>query len=491
MRKSGILCHISSLPSEGGIGTFGKSAYSFVDFLKEAGQYYWQILPLCPTGKGNSPYLSYSTFAGNPFFIDPGILIEDKLISKSFFASFFWGDDPENVDFDLIEKNRFTLLKEAYSNFRLNDDYKDFCSRNSFWLEDYAVYMVLKERFDGTSWYNWPDEYKLRDAEALESFRNENEYEISFWKFIQYLFFTQWYRLKDYANSNGVHILGDIPIYVASDSADAWSDRKEFLMDEHGNLTEVAGCPPDYFSEEGQLWGNPLYDWEYMKETGYRWWKKRISHMCKMFDSVRIDHFRGFESYYCIPADSDTAKIGEWRKGPGMDFFNSVEKDLGKLDIIAEDLGWLTDDVRQMLKDSGFPGMKVLQFAFDSDDNDYLPHHITENSVCYTGTHDNNTILGFFDSADDVVKKRAVEYMKLDEKEGYNWGMMRTCWSSKADTAIVTMQDLLSLDGKARFNTPSVAEGNWTWRMTKKACNRALARKIRDYCLVYNRINAE
>ena len=489
MRTSGVLLHISSLPSDWGIGTFGKEAFRFVDFLKSAGQYYWQILPLCPTSFGDSPYQSFSTFAGNPYFIDLDILCRDGLLKESEYSNINWGKDPVKVDYSKLFENRFSVLKLAFERFCEDDKYQEFVNKNSFWLEDYSLYMSLKFYNEGKPWYKWEDKFKKREKSALDMFKKDNSNEISFWKFIQFEFFNQWNNLKEYAHKNGVYIIGDIPIYVAGDSADVWAEQNLFQIDENCNFTHVAGCPPDAFTEDGQLWGNPLYNWDEMKNKDYEWWKKRISHTTKMFDTIRIDHFRGFESYYSIPATAKTAKIGEWKKGPGIEFFKNIEQTLGKTNIIAEDLGFLTPDVKKMLKQSGFPGMKVLQFAFDSDDDsDYLLHNITKKSVCYTGTHDNDTINGYIKNASKSTRKRAKDYLGLTKREGYNWGMMRACWSSNADTAIVTMQDILGLGTDARMNIPSTDTNNWQWRAEKNNINSELAEKVRYYTNLYKRL---
>lgn len=489
MRTSGVLMHISSLPSPYGIGTFGKESYNFVDFLKKSGQYYWQILPLCPTSFGDSPYQSFSTFAGNPYFIDLDKLFEDGLLEKSEYKNKKWFNSETKIDYSLLFENRIPVLKIAFSRFNKNADYIRFCNENSFWLNDYSLYMTLKYENGGAPWYDWEEKYKTRDENALKEFSEKHSNETEFWKFVQYEFFTQWNLLKSYANNNGIFIIGDIPIYVAGDSADVWANTSLFQIDRNCNFTNVAGCPPDAFTEDGQLWGNPLYNWNEMKQDDYKWWKSRISHTMKIVDTVRIDHFRGFESYYSIPASSKTAKIGEWEKGPGIDFFKSVQKSLGKISIIAEDLGFLTPAVKKMLQQSGYPGMKVLQFAFDSDeDGDYLLHNITPKSVCYTGTHDNDTIIGYMKNADRKTRKRARDYLGLTRREGYNWGMMRACWSSNSNIAIVTMQDLLGLGSEARMNTPSTKENNWQWRAEKDYLSDSLAEKVRYYTNLYKRL---
>ncbi len=486
--------HISSLPGDTGIGTLGKSAYEFVDFLKKSGQAFWQILPLCPTGYGDSPYQSFSTFAGNPYFIDLDLLCRDGLLSKEDYADIDWGSDKKRIDFSKIYNNRFTVLKKAYENFSAdgNEEYNQFCEENSYWLPDYSMYMAIKEKNCGKPWYEWESGLKLRSDDALEKAKKELAAEIEFWSAVQFFFFKQWHDLKAYADKNGIRIIGDIPIYVASDSADVWANPQNFLLDKNGNPTEVAGCPPDAFTADGQLWGNPLYDWDYMKSDGYGWWKSRIAHLEKICDVIRIDHFRGFESFYCIPFGAKNAKIGEWRKGPGIEFFREIERTLGKIDIIAEDLGFLTPQVKKMLRQSRYPGMKVLQFAFDCDeDNDYTPHNITKNSVAYTGTHDNDTVNGYIKNADRKTRKRVKDYLRLTRSEGYNWGMMKTVWASNSDTAIVTMQDLLGLGSEARMNTPSTDSGNWQWRAEADCFNDELAEKILYYTVLYKRLNVK
>lgn len=483
--------HISSLPGDTGIGTLGMQAYKFVDFLKASGQTYWQVLPLCPTSYGDSPYQSFSTFAGNPYFIDFDLLLSDGLLEKSDYSEIDWGKNEEKVDFQKLSKNRFNVLKKAYNRFSLNNgDYIEFCEKNAFWLDDFSLYMALKNSFDGMPWNEWDADLKTRKSAAVNKAVTELKDEIGFQKFIQFLFFGQWEKLKKYANENGIYIIGDIPIYVAADSADVWANPKNFLLDDDCNPIDVAGCPPDAFSADGQLWGNPLYDWEYMKNDGYSWWKKRIKHQYSLCDVIRIDHFRGFESYYCIPADAKSAKTGEWRKGPGIEFFREIEKDLGKMNIIAEDLGFLTPAVKKMLKQSKYPGMKVLQFAFDTDEeNDYLLHNFIKNSVAYVGTHDNDTVVGYMTKTSPrKTRKRAKDYLRLTRKEGYNWGMMKAVWSSNSDTAIVTMQDILGLGNEARMNFPSTVNGNWQWRAKFDYLSDELSQKVRYYTALYKRV---
>lgn len=490
MRSSGILMHISSLPSEYGIGTMGREAKKFVNFLVKAGQTYWQILPVCPTSYGDSPYQSFSSFAGNPYFIDLTLLCRDRLLTKRECESYFWGKKPTEVDFGILYRNRYDLLKKAYRRFvkKVPEDFFAFCKEEKDWLSDYAEFMALKDAHGGTAWEEWEDALRFREADAMKEVREKYAEEISFYKMLQYLFFKQWRSLKEYANQKGIKIIGDVPIYVAGDSADVWANPDQFYLDEDLHPIEVAGCPPDAFSEDGQLWGNPLFRWDVMKKDGYRFWTKRIQAMSKLYDVVRIDHFRGFDSYYAIPAGAKTAKKGEWKKGPGMDLFRTLEKKLGTLNIIVEDLGFLTPSVRKLVKDSGFPGMKVLQFAFDPrEESDYLPHNYTSHSVVYTGTHDNETSAGWFQTAPRECVSFAKKYLSLTKEEGYHWGMMRGAWASVSDLAIVPMQDVLGLGNKARMNTPSTLGCNWKWRAKKDQITPALAAKIRKYMKMYGR----
>ena len=471
MRSSGVLLHISSLPSPHGIGTMGKEAYRFVDFLKKSGQSLWQILPICPTGYGDSPYQSFSSFAGNPYFIDLDIIAKEGLLTKEEIEAADLECDGEYVNYEKQYEKRFPLLRKAYDRFakKLTNKFMQFCRDEAEWLDDYALFMALKNENGGKSFENWDKGLKFRHKAAIERAERRLGREIGFYKFLQYKFTEQWEKLKAYANKNGIKIIGDLPIYVARDSADVWTNPKAFLLD--GNLEPklVAGCPPDAFSEDGQLWGNPIYNWKYLRSHGYDFWCRRIARQIKFYDILRIDHFRGFESFYTIPAKNETARGGEWKKGPGMSLFNAIKNKLGKLDIIAEDLGYITPEVAKLLKDSGYPGMKVLQFAFDSrEESNYLPHtYKNRNSVVYVGTHDNDTAEGWMLSAakDDVAY--AKRYLGLNKKEGYAWGFIRGAAATVSDTAIYTMQDLLSLGSEARINTPSVAYGNWKWRMTK------------------------
>lgn len=483
--------HISSLPSPYGIGTMGKEARKFADFLEKAGQKYWQILPICPTSYGDSPYQSFSSFAGNPYFIDLETLCKEKLLKKSECESFPWGENPHYVDYGVMYQSRYQLLRLAFNRFKkdIPDEFYTFCKKEAEWLEEYALFMALKDAHGGVAWFEWEDELRLRKPEALEAARREYADNILFYKMLQYLFYKQWWSLKEYVNGKGIEIVGDVPIYVAGDSADVWANPSQFYLDENLNPIDVAGCPPDAFSADGQLWGNPLFRWDVMKKDNYEWWTKRIKAVSKLYDVVRIDHFRGFDSYYAIPAKDTTAKNGEWRQGPGMDLFKTLKRRLGKLNIIVEDLGFLTPSVLKLVADSGFPGMKVVQFAFDSrEGSNYLPHTYPTNCVVYTGTHDNDTIMGWMKTAPKASVKFAKEYLNLTKEEGYNWGMMRGAWGSVADTAIVTMQDIIGAGSEARMNTPSTLGGNWEWRATSDQIDNKLAKRVYKYMEMYGRL---
>ncbi len=491
MRASGILMPISSLPSPCGIGAMGAAARQFADFLVAGGQSYWQILPICPTSYGDSPYQSFSAYAGNPYFIDLDDLAAEGLLEGSEYRELDWGDDPEYVDYGLMYQRRYPVLKQAADRLLAAPpaEYQAFCA-GSDWLEDYALFMALKDKHGGASWFTWEPDIRLRQAAALAAAREELAEEVSFWKAVQFLFFRQWKALKAYANGKGVRIIGDLPIYVSADSADVWANPDQFQLDENGIPTEVAGCPPDGFSADGQLWGNPLFDWERMKQDGYQWWIKRIAFQFTICDTLRIDHFRGFDAYYAIPYGSDTARDGRWRPGPGWDFFKAVNKALGRQDIIAEDLGFLDESVRELLRKTGYPGMKILEFAFDSRDNgsDYLPHCYSPHCVVYTGTHDNDTILGWMDTAPKKDVSFAKAYLRLSAREGYHWGMMRAAWASPADLAVMQAQDLLGLGSEARMNIPSTLGKNWKWRALPGAFTPALAQRLYRETRVYQRL---
>ncbi len=490
MRTSGILMPIFSLPSPYGIGTMGQDAYDFVDFLEKAGQTYWQILPLNPTNYGDSPYQSFSSYAGNPYFIDPDMLIQEGLLTKAEVESYDFGGDNDKIDYGKLYENRILMLKTAFERFIPNEAYSVFIQENAYWLEDYALFMALKNAHNDISWQEWDNSLRVRDAAAIEKIKAAYQKEIELYRFIQYKFSEQWYRLKNYANSKGVYIIGDIPIYVAYDSADVWSDPKQFMLDDTLMPTRVAGCPPDAFSADGQLWGNPLYNWKAMKRDGFAWWKNRLGYALKLYDLIRIDHFRGFESFYAIPYGDDTAKNGKWLKGPDMALFRELKKAFGdNLPIIAEDLGFLTPQVLKMLKLSGFPGMKVLQFAFTPDeDSDYLPHNFNKNCVVYTGTHDNDTIIGWSENSDEDSVKMAKDYLRAGDREGFNWTMIKAAMASVADICILMMPDFMGLGSEARINTPSTVGGNWQWRIDKACLNDWLAGIIYDNTARYFRL---
>ena len=512
MRESGILMPVSSLPGPYGIGCFGAEALKFVDFLAEAGQKIWQILPLSPTGYGDSPYQSCSAFAGNPYFIDLDALKADGLLTAAQLKAEKWGDKPLEVDYGTLYTSRYRVLREAYAAWRgqcagqhgcamyYPDDYYAFALANENWLEDYALYMALKTENGMKSWTEWPREYRQREAHALNAFRAEHEEEIGFWKFLQYEFALQWKKVKAYANQKGVQILGDIPIYVSADSVDAWVGGALFELNPDGGFARVAGCPPDYFSADGQLWGNPLYNWPYHKQTGYAWWIKRVRHALGIYDLLRIDHFRGFDTYWAIPAGSPTARTGTWEIGPRMELFHALEAALGKLPIIAEDLGDLCQSVRDLLADSTFPGMKVLQFAFGGGDNEYLPHNHVKNSVVYPGTHDNTTLTDWWnDQATEKEKANAAAYLHLTpckptakevaavKVDAARIALLRAALGSVADRTIIPMADWLGLGAEAHLNTPGKLGGNWTWRAAAGFETAVLAKRIRSECEVYCR----
>lgn len=485
--------HLSSLPSPHGIGAMGAAAREFVDFLAEAGQSCWQLLPICPTSYGDSPYQSFSTFAGNPYFIDLDELAAQGLLEQSEYKDIDWGAAADDVNYGVLYEKRYPVLRMAAERFLAAPQrgYAAFCSRNRFWLPDYALFMALKDDNGGRPWWEWDPALRDRKPAALAAARERLSWDVDFWQALQFLFYRQWSALKTYANDKGVEIIGDLPIYVALDGADVWSNPKLFQLDGELRPTAVAGCPPDAFTEDGQLWGNPLFDWDYMARDGYAWWVRRIGYLCGVYDMLRIDHFRGFDSYYAIPFGAVNAKKGRWRKGPGMKLFRAVEQAIGKQPIIAEDLGFLTASVRRMLKASGFPGMRILEFAFDSKGDwasDYLPHNYPAHCVAYTGTHDNETIQGWAANVRPADLRYAKDYLRLTKQEGYHWGMMRGLWSSPAELTIVQAQDLLGLGNEARMNTPSTVGANWRWRAPPGVFDAALAQRLRGYMKLYQRL---
>lgn len=491
MRRSGVLMPVSSIPSRYGIGTFSRQAYDFINLLEQAGQTYWQMLPLGPTGYGDSPYQSFSTFAGNPYYIDLEALIEKGWLTEEECDQYDFGDNEEYIDYEKIYLSRFKALRTAYGNSRIGEqeDFQRFCRENAYWLDDYALYMAVKNSFGGKSWSEWDDDIRLRRPEAMKRCREKFADEIGFYQFQQYLFAVQWFALKAYANQKKIQIIGDIPIYVAFDSADTWANPELFQLDEDLIPVAVAGCPPDAFSATGQLWGNPLYRWDYHKETEYAWWMKRIAYCYDLYDVVRIDHFRGFDEYYSIPYGDPTAEFGHWEKGPGYDIFKTMKAKLGNKAVIAEDLGFLTDTVIKLVKKTGYPGMKILQFAFDSrEESDYLPHNYTANSIVYTGTHDNDTTVGWYDTLNRKDKAFAKKYLNIRSNKDVHWAFIRAALASVSDTCIIPMQDYLGLGTEARINIPSTLGTNWKWRMLPGQFTEELAEQMKDMARLYGRV---
>ena len=495
MRASGILLAISSLPSKYGIGCFSKEAYSFVDKLVEAGQAYWQILPLGPTGYGDSPYQSFSAFAGNPYFIDLEALIEQGLISEADCTALAVDADPARVDYEKQYTKRYPILRKAFAAWLAAGQdqasaFVAFCDKNQHWLEDYSLFMAAKQRFDGKSWSEWPDDIRLRQDDAINQLKSDAHDEILFWKFLQFQFMEQWEKLRAYANSRNVRIVGDIPIYAAFDSSDSWAHPDMFRLDEDRRPVCVAGCPPDAFAAEGQLWGNPIYDWQYHEQTGFSWWIERMERCFELYDVVRVDHFRGFDEYYVIPYGDTTAARGKWETGPGMKLFSALKAHFGEVPIIAEDLGYLTDTVIQLVKDTGYPGMKLIEFAFDSREaGDYMPYGYPTNCVVYTGTHDNQTLAAWYDELTPDDRELLDDYLGLAgaSREEIVWNIIRLTLSTAADTAIIPMQDYLCLGKEARMNRPSTLGTNWQWRLLPDQFTDSLAQKIKRFTYVFGR----
>ena len=489
MRGSGILMHITSLPGPYGIGTLGRQAYLFVDFLEKAGQSCWQVLPLSPTGYGDSPYQSCSAYAGNPYLIDLDFLVLDGLLTPGEIENIRWSDGEDRVDYGLQYENRFNVLRAAFDRFSDWTALDNFCKENSDWLPDFALYMALKDRFAGEPWYCWEDDFKHREPNAVWEAQQAMDVQLRFYCFVQYLFYKQWNDLRNYATDKGIRIIGDVPIYVPLDSVEAWCNPELFQLDEDLTPTAVAGCPPDGFTEDGQLWGNPLYRWDVMAEDGYSWWIHRMHAAGKLYDMIRLDHFRGFEAYWSVPYGDDTARNGHWEKGPGKDFIRALQRALPELQLIAEDLGFLTPEVLQLRDDADLPGMKVLQFAFDScEPSLYLPHTYIPNTVCYTGTHDNMTTRQWLESAGPDTVEYATEYMGLSRREGYVWGVIRTAMSSVSRLCVIPMQDYLELGEDARMNFPGTMGNNWCWRALEGNFTALLAEKIYKVTKMYGRL---
>lgn len=493
-RKSGILMHISSLPSPYGIGTLGKEAYKFADFLREAGQTYWQILPIGPTGYGNSPYTSFSTYAGNPYLIDLNMLIEEGILKQSEIDAYDWGKNPEFVDYKKITSQRLKVLKKAYKRFiKTQDDYFDkFIESQAFWLDDYALYMaIINYKFVFMSWNKWPDEsIKKRKDFAMKKYTEDLKEEIMFFKFIQYTFFKQWDAFKKYVNSLDIKIIGDIPIYVPLHSSDVWANQNEFMLDAEGKPIRLSGTPPDLFSEDGQLWGHPIYDWSYMKQNDYEWWINRIRALSNLYDVTRIDHFRAFDTYYSIPNDGEEYAVrrGEWVDGPGEQFFNVMKEKVEGVEIIAEDLGSISKSVEMLLHNTGYPGMNVLILSLDTrDEYARAPYIYDKNYVVYTGTHDNDTVIGWLNELSRQEFDYVLKYCTLTKQEGYNWGLIRTVYSSVCELAIVPMQDVLGLGTEARMNTPSYIGDNWCWRIKPDIETEGFAKRLSELCELYGR----
>lgn len=496
MRECGILLPIASLPSKYGIGAFSKEAYEFVDQLKEAGQNYWQILPLGPTGYGDSPYQSFSAFAGNPYFIDLDQMIKEGFLTEKECRESDFGGDQTYIDYGKLYESRFLLLKKAFLRWKGRMEKKGVPIDGLFEKElieearEYCFYAALKRHFQEKSWILWDRDIRLRKKEAVEKYRKLLAEEIQFYEFQQLMFLTQWKKLKKYANKKGIRFIGDIPIYVAFDSADSWSRPELFQFDEENRPKAVAGCPPDAFSATGQLWGNPLYDWKYHAKTGFQWWMRRMEYCFELYDVVRIDHFRGFDEYYAIPAKAETAVGGTWEKGPGIALFDAMKEAFGKVDIIAEDLGFLTPSVYKLLEDTGFPGMKVLQFAFSTEERStYLPYFYQHNCVVYTGTHDNDTVRGWYETMDEDEKQFTRDYMDNGDtlEEEISWDFIRLAVASVADLAVVPLQDYLCVGKEGRINTPSTLGGNWTWRLKEGEFTPEIRKRCRKLNAVYGR----
>ena len=490
-RGAGLLLPISSLPSPYGIGTLGKEAYKFVDYLVEAGQKYWQVLPVGPTSYGDSPYQSFSAFAGNPYFIDLDYLVEEGLITKAQIKKFPWGDNAEYIDYATVYGSRFQILRMAFNNstYAETKEYAQFEKDNEYWLDDYSLYMAVKFKFDNQEWSKWDYDIKARQPEAIDRYKEELKDDIAFWKFCQFKFFEQWNKLRVYANESGIEIIGDIPIYVAMDSADVWAHKDLFELDEDFEQINVAGVPPDAFSEDGQLWGNPLYNWNRMEECDFEWWKQRMASNSKIYDYIRIDHFIGVVNYYSIEAGCENSKEGVWRQGPGKKLTDAIDSAIGDAKIIAEDLGIVSPAVRELLAETGYPGMNIIEFAFDGGPtNSHLPHNYKPNSLVYGGTHDNETVVGYFSSRSAADLKYAYKYLGVTKKSEIPAAVLRAAYASVAAIAIFQVQDILELGNEARMNTPSTVGDNWKWRMLKGSLTKKKAKELKELAEFYARL---
>ena len=493
-RSSGVLMHITSLPGEFGIGTFGKSAYNFVDFLEETKQTYWQILPLTTTSYGDSPYQSFSAVAGNLNLIDFSLLKEEGLLEESDYSNVNFGENPEKIDYALLFEVRRPILEKAVANTakysNVLAEIEEFEKDNSSWLADYAEYMAIKESFGYQSFIHWDEDIKKGEKAAREKYRTELQDSIRYYTVTQYFFFKQWLALKEYANGKGVKIIGDMPIYVSADSVEMWTMPELFKVDENNEPLYVAGCPADDFSPTGQLWGNPIYDWEKHKEQGFSWWIYRVQESFKIYDVLRIDHFKGFSDFWQIDKDAENAVNGTWEAGPGIELFQKIKEQLGDLPIIAENLGFIDEKAEKLLDDSGYPGMKILQFAFPGDDNLDRPHHYTQNSVAYTGTHDNDVVNGWYEKLSESEQELVSEYLNRRNDETITEAMIRGIYSSVSDYAIVTMQDLLDKDATSRMNVPSTVGGNWEWRMLAEDLTEERKEFLKNITVRYSRERA-
>jgi len=499
-RDCGVLLSVTSLPSKYGIGCFDQAAYDFVDWLEKAGQTYWQILPLGATshaGACDSPYQAYSAFAGNPYFISLDALVEEGVLTEKECAAVDFGNLEDRVDYERLYENRMPLLRKAYENSRIyeNGDFQKFVEENGWWLEDYALFMAVRSFFENRCWNEWPEDIRMHYGPALDYYREKLYFDVEFHKYLQFKFYEQWSKLKAYANEKNIQIVGDIPIYVSPDGADIWAHPELFQLDENNQPTGIAGCPPDDFCEDGQVWGNPLYNWEYHQKTGYQWWISRMWYSFRLYDVVRIDHFRGFDAYFSIPVDTCKAKDGHWVTGPGIELFRALEAAIGPMKVIAEDLGFQTDSVRQMVEDSGYPNMKVIQFGFDPADeagaNEYLPHNYNNNCVVYTGTHDNETIVGWFAGLSKPEKERIRTYLD-DHTTANKWmykKLIQLALRSAAKTCILPVQDWLGLDNSCRMNAPGTVEANWAWRLLPGQMTEDLAQEVLMFTKLFGRAN--